>query len=125
MTTLTGAAPPRRFVRHGMLPQLAAFQAVLRLGSVSRAAESLCIAQSTLSGQLRKLSDALGVELFDLHGKRLVPTHAAWTLQQTAQDVFDALDQCEQALACLRPVVLSSPWPRCPSPPCPAAAHLP
>ena len=50
----------RRYVRHGTLPQLAALEAVVRLGSATRAAEALCIAQPTLSGQLRKLSDALG-----------------------------------------------------------------
>jgi DNA-binding transcriptional LysR family regulator len=102
MTTPDGTLLPRRFVRHGMLPQLAAFQAVLQLGGVGRAAESLCIAQSTLSGHLRKLSDALEVELFELRGKRLVPTAAAWALLQTAHDVFQALDRCEHALAGLR-----------------------
>ena len=89
----------RRYVRHGMLPQLAALEAVVRLGSATRAAEALCIAQPTLSGQLRKLSEALGVRLFDMQGKRLVPTGAALTVLRAAHEVSFALERCEEALA--------------------------
>ena len=89
---------PRRFVRHGMLPQLAAFEAVVRFGSATRAAEALCMAQPTLSGHLRKLSEALGVRLFERHGKRLVPTSAALVLLQAAHEVFAAFERCDQTL---------------------------
>src|SRR5215212_1559450 len=82
----------RRYVRHGMLPQLAALEAVVRLGSATRAAEALCIAQPTLSGHLRKLGDALGVRLFDMRGKRMVPTGAALTVLQAACEVSGALE---------------------------------
>jgi DNA-binding transcriptional LysR family regulator len=82
-----------------MLPQLAALEAVVRLGSATRAAEALCIAQPTLSGQLRKLSDALGVRLFETQGKRLVPTGAALTVLRAAHEVSFALERCEEALA--------------------------
>jgi Bacterial regulatory helix-turn-helix protein, lysR family len=102
MTTPQIPLPSRRYLRNGMLPQLAAFEAVVRLGSATRAAEALCVAQPTLSGQLRKLSEALGVRLFALQGKRLVPTDAALVLLQTAREVFAALDRCEPALAGLR-----------------------
>ena len=91
--------PSRRYLRHGMLPQLAAFEAVVRLGSATRAAEALCIAQPTLSGHLRKLSEALGVRLFDLRGKRLVPTEAAQTLLQAVGEVFATLDRCERSMS--------------------------
>ncbi len=94
--------PSRRYQRHGMLPQLAAFEAVVRLGSVARAAEALCLAQPTLSGHLRKLSEALGVRLFALQGKRMVPTEAALPLLQAARDVHAAFARCEADLAVLR-----------------------
>ncbi len=97
-TTVCHPRPSRRFLRHGMLPQLVAFDAVMRLGCATRAAESLCIAQPTLSGHLRKLSDALGVRLFSLQGKRLVPTDEARVLHQTAHQVFAALGECELSL---------------------------
>lgn len=94
--------PLRRYLRHGMLPQLAAFEAVLRLGSATRAAEALCIAQPTLSGHLRKLGDALGVRLFEIRGKQLVPTDAARALLPVVQEVFAAFERCERTLAALR-----------------------
>ena len=62
------ATVPRRYLRHGTLPQLAAFEAVVRLGSVTRAADALCMAQPTLSGHLRKLSESLDIQLFEQHG---------------------------------------------------------
>lgn len=100
MSTPPQALPSRRYLRHGMLPQIAAFEAVMRLGNATRAASALCIAQPTLSGHLRKLSDALGVRLFVIQGRRLVPTVDAQVLLQTAHEVFAALDRCEQVLAC-------------------------
>ena len=94
---------PRRYLRHGMLPQLAAFEAVVRLGSATQAADALCMAQPTLSGHLRKLGDALGVQLFERDGKRLVPTEAAWDLLHTTREVMAAFDRCEQLMAAHRP----------------------
>jgi len=43
---------------------LRAFEAVSRHGSVSKAAEELCVSQSAVSQQLRNLEDSLGRELF-------------------------------------------------------------
>src|SRR6187431_3110555 len=61
----------RRFFRHGLLPQLMVFDAVARLGSVTRAAEELHLAQPTVSLQLKKLADTLDVTLFEQRGRRL------------------------------------------------------
>ena len=110
----------RRYVRHGTLPQLAALEAVVRLGSATRAAEALCIAQPTLSGHLRKLRDALGVRLFETRGKRLVPTSAALTVLRAAHEVSGALERCEEELAAHRdgPVEVTVD-------PVPARAHAP
>ena len=110
MTTLRRTPPPlRRYLRHGMLPQLATFEAVLRLGSATRAAEAMCIAQPTLSGHLRKLSEAVGVPLFKMQGKHLAPTDAALVLLQASHEIFAALERCELALAhCRREVRASS-----------------
>ena len=43
---------------------LRAFEAVSRLGSVSKAAEELCVSQGAVSQQVRNLEDHLGCELF-------------------------------------------------------------
>jgi DNA-binding transcriptional LysR family regulator len=92
----------RRYLRHGTLPQLAAFEAVVRLGSATRAAEALCVAQPTISGHLKKLGEALGVRLFELRGKRLVPTAAAHALLEATHEVSAALARCEQTLGSYR-----------------------
>lgn len=102
MATPLASSLHRRYLRHGTLLQLAAFEGVMRLGSVTRAAEVLCMAQPTLSGHLRKLSEALGVRLFDRQGKHLVPTEAARVLMCSANEVFAALAHCERVLASLR-----------------------
>ena len=59
----------RRYLRHGMLPQLAVFEASVRLGSFTSAADELGVAQPTVSTQIRKLTDAIGQPLFEQVGK--------------------------------------------------------
>jgi DNA-binding transcriptional LysR family regulator len=102
MTTPLALAPLRRYLRHGTLPQLAAFEAVVRLGSATRAADALCIAQPTISGHLRKLGESLGVRLFEMRGKRLVPTAAALALLQATHEVSAAFERCEHTLGTYR-----------------------
>ena len=89
----------RRYLRHGLMPQLAAFDAVMRLGSVTRASEALHMAQPTVSGHLRKLSDALGVALFHCDGRRMLPTAPAQALHEGTRDLFNTLHGIECALA--------------------------
>jgi DNA-binding transcriptional LysR family regulator len=92
----------RRYLRRSTLTQLAAFEAVVRMGNATQAADSLCMAQPTLSGHLRKLSEALEVRLFELRGGRLMPTEAARALLGAAHEVFAAFERCECALSDLR-----------------------
>jgi len=98
MTTPLALPPLRRYLRHGTLPQLAALEAVVRLGSVTRAAQALCVAQPTVSGHLKKLADSLDVRLFVLRGRRLVPTAAALALLDATHEVSAVLARCEQTL---------------------------
>ena len=102
MTTPLALPTLRRYVRNGTLPQLAALEATVRLGSASRAADALCVAQPTISGHLRKLGDSLGVRLFELRGKRLVPTAAALALVRASDEVSAALARCEETLCAFR-----------------------
>jgi len=102
MTTPLALASLRRYQRHGTMPQLAALEAVVRLGSATLAAEALCVAQPTISGHLKKLGEALDVRLFEVRGKRLVPTAAALTLLQAAAEVSAAFARCEHALGACR-----------------------
>ena len=92
----------RRFLRHGMLPQLAVFEAVARLGSFTRAAEELHLAQPTVSTQIKKLSDTLGLPLFEQIGKKVHLTPAGAALQAGCRELFSAFGRIEESLASLR-----------------------
>lgn len=97
------ALPPRRYLRHGTLPQLLALEAVLRLGSVTRAAEALHLAQPTVSGHLRKLSDCIGQPLYRAGPDGLVATPAGSALLAATHEIFDALQRADARLADLPP----------------------
>jgi LysR family transcriptional regulator, low CO2-responsive transcriptional regulator len=92
----------RRYVRHGLLPQLFVFEAVARLGSVTRAAEELHLAQPTVSTQLKKLSDALEVQLFEQRGRRLHLTAAGHALREVCDELMHCLARAEARLAAWR-----------------------
>ncbi len=64
----------RRYFRHGMLPQLLAFEACIRLGSVTRAAGELALAQPTVSCLVKKLSLTMGGPLTMTRERRIEPT---------------------------------------------------
>ncbi len=55
---------------------LQAFEAIARLGSVSRAADELCLTQGAVSRQLQALETLLTVQLFRRSKKRLLLTQA-------------------------------------------------
>ena len=57
------------------------------------------MAQPTVSGHLRKLSDALGVALFQCDGRRMLPTAPAQALHEGTRDLFTTLHGIECALA--------------------------
>ena len=82
--------PMRRYFRHGLLPQLVAFEACVRLGSVTRAAEELCVAQPTVSCMLRKLSDSFGGPLTAIRDRRVEATPLGRDVLELCEDLFAA-----------------------------------
>jgi DNA-binding transcriptional LysR family regulator len=91
-----------RYLRHGMLPQLRAFEASARLGSLTRAAEELHMAQPTASVQIKKLSETIGLPLFEQVGRRICLTDAGRHLYAGCQEVFRALATIEAGLTGMR-----------------------
>ena len=71
------------------LHQLRYLRAVVRVGSVTQAAEAEHVAQPSVSKQLRLLERELGVPLFHRVGRRVVPTESAHALADCADRVFD------------------------------------
>lgn len=91
-------ARTRRFFRHGLLSQLLVFEAVARLGSVTRAAEELHLAQPTVSLQLKKLAETMEVQLLEQRGRRLYLTGAGHALHETCNELIHCLVRAEAKL---------------------------
>lgn len=85
--------------RHTTLRQLQVFEAVARLGSFTRAAEELFLAQPTVSMQIKKLTDTVGLQLIDQVGIRIQLTDAGREVYIACQEVFHALASLEMKVA--------------------------
>ena len=89
----------RRYLRHGMLPQLAVFEASVRLGTFTRAADELHVAQPTVSTQIRKLTEAVGHPLFEQVGRKMHMTAAGTALYAACQDILRTLSRLDEHFA--------------------------
>lgn len=87
---------------HATLHQFKVFEATARHGSFTRAAEELYLTQPTVSMQVKQLTKALGLPLFEQVGKRLYLTDAGRELYATCHDIFEKLDQLEMRVADLK-----------------------
>ena len=91
--------PGRRFqpyFRHGLLPQLIAFEACTRLGGVSRAAEHLALAQPTVSGLIRRLSETVGAPVLLARGGNIELTEAGHDVAVLCAEMLAALNRFEE-----------------------------
>ncbi len=75
------------------LSQLRTLIHVAELGSLSKAADRLHIAQPALSRQVRLLEEELGVRLFDRHGRGMVVTERGRAVLAHATRVMRELDE--------------------------------
>jgi DNA-binding transcriptional LysR family regulator len=94
----------RRYLRHGTLPQLSVFEAIARHGSFTRAAEELFLAQPTVSIQLKKLTETIGLPLVEQVGRKIHLTDAGRELQAACRDVFGRLGELEERYAAMRDI---------------------
>jgi len=70
------------------LRQLQIFEMVVRLGGYTRAAEALHLTQPTVSMQIKKLNEALGLPLLEQVGRHVHPTAAGRDVYAAAQDIL-------------------------------------
>lgn len=91
-----------RYLRHGTLPQLAVFEASARLRSFTRAAEELHLAQPTVSAQIKKLTETVGMPLFEQIGKQIYLTDTGRSTYAHCQEIFRTLANLDETLADLR-----------------------
>jgi DNA-binding transcriptional LysR family regulator len=98
----TPSTMPDYLIRHATLRQLQVFEAIVRLGSFTRAAEELFLTQPTVSMQIKKLSDAMGLPLFEHVGRSVQPTEAGRELYDACRRMFETLANLEMKLADLK-----------------------
>ena len=83
---------PASAALHGItLRQLQIFEAVVRLGGITRAAEALHLSQPTVSMQVRKLGAALELPLLEQAGRRVYTTAAGRAVYDTTREILDQL----------------------------------
>ena len=75
------------------------FYEVCVRGGITRAAESLCVAQPSVSQTISELESYYGVKLFERVGRRLVLTPEGEKLRTKAADVLAQFDEFEAAAA--------------------------
>ena len=93
------SAMPEYLIRYATLRQLQIFDASVRLGSFSKAAEELFVTQPTVSMQIKKLSDALGIPLFEQVGRNVRPTEVGHELYEACRKIFESLANLEMKVS--------------------------
>src|SRR5512139_3465855 len=78
---------------HTTFRQLEIFEAIARLGSFTRASEELYLTQPTVSMQMKKLAENVGVPLIEQAGKRIRLTADGQELAKATREIFDILDR--------------------------------
>ena len=89
-------------MRHTTFRQLEVFEAIARLGSFTRAAKELHLTQPTVSMQIKKLTGAVGLPLFEQLGKRIHLTEAGHEVYQYSRAISHQLEEMAGVLANLK-----------------------
>lgn len=81
------------------LQQIKQFREIARTENISKAAEALGLTQATLSQNLKRLEDELGVQLFERVGKKLVINKAGEIMYFHCDEICTSLDKITMKLA--------------------------
>lgn len=83
------------------LEQWRALLAVIDAGGYARAAELLNKSQSAVSYSIAQLESALGVKVFQLQGRKAVPSPAGDLLYRRARQLLEQAERLEKSAGCL------------------------
>lgn len=86
-------------LRHVTFRQLQIFSTVIRMKSFTKAADELFLAQPTISLQMKKLGEAIGLPLLESSGKEIRPTDAGQDLYAACRELFRTFENLETQLA--------------------------
>lgn len=95
----------KNLIRHLSLRQMQIFEAVVRLGGYTRAAEELHLTQPTVSMQIKKLSDTIGYPLLEKVGSNLLTTAVGDEVYNTSKNILSNMVALEESTAELEGVV--------------------
>jgi DNA-binding transcriptional LysR family regulator len=96
------ATVAKNLLRHVSLRQLQIFDAISRQGSFTRAAEELFLTQPTVSMQIKKLEEGIGLPVFEHIGKQVYLTDAGKVLQEHTRQILDSFANLEMEIADLQ-----------------------
>jgi len=82
--------------------QLRLFLALAESGSVSAAARATHVTQPTASMQLREITEAVGMPVYEVIGRRVYLTEAGRELAETARSIADEWESLQQKLDAMR-----------------------
>lgn len=88
--------------------QIEAFQAVIKLGSMTRAAELLEISQPAVSRLIVDLSEAVGYQLFIRRRGGMVPTEDARRFYEQVEKLFVNMDELSRRAHAVRTLEIGS-----------------
>jgi DNA-binding transcriptional LysR family regulator len=86
----------------GTFRQLEILLAVYKGGSIKTATETLFLTQPTISMQLKKLTEAIGLPLYQQVGRKLKFTDAGLATVETAKKILHSCEELDMRLSSLR-----------------------
>src|SRR5210317_276254 len=94
----------RILTRLGTLRQLEIFMKVAEKNSIARAADELHLTQPSVSNQIKKLGEALNIELYEVIGKKIYLTRAGEEVVRTGKEIFESLSSLHEKINDLKGV---------------------
>lgn len=86
----------------GTFRQLEILLALYDEGSINLAAEKLHLTQPTVSMQLKKLSEAIGLPIYQITGRKLTFTDAGNATVRTAREILNSCSNLDMQLSALK-----------------------
>ncbi len=86
-------------MKQATLHQLQIFAAIAQHGSFTKAAEELFLTQPTVSQQMKQLTKAMGVPLYEVVGKKIYLTDAGQAVLNVSRDISQRFSELEMTLA--------------------------
>ena len=84
------------------LRDLRYFCLVAETGSVTRAADTLCVSQPFVTKVIHRLEEELGTKLFDLERRRVVLNQNGESFYRHAREILDKLDRLTEDMAAMQ-----------------------